>query len=87
VAFIGWSFYSYWARLAGVRIIAEVPHGESWRFWEADREGRDRTLETLFATGVTAVVTEVPWDQPAPEGWVRLGETAYYALPSARRPR
>lgn len=80
VAFVGYGYYSYWARLAGVRVIAEVPEREAVLFWDGDEEVRRRTVDTLLGTGAVALVTEVPGWHPAPEGWARLGETAYYVV-------
>jgi hypothetical protein len=80
VAFIGYSYYSYWARLAGVRIVAEVPAGESQLFWDADEAGRARIIGTLFATGPRAIVLAGHHRYPPPDGWHRLGETGYYTL-------
>ncbi len=86
VGFIGYGYYSYWARLAGVRLTAEVPLPQAPGFWEGDEATRTRTLDALLGTGVAAVVTEAPGRHPPPEGWVRLGETAYYAFLPGDRP-
>jgi hypothetical protein len=80
VAFIGYSYYAYWARLAGVRIVAEVPAGEADRFWEADEAGRARIISTLFSAGPRAIVLVGHHRHPPPYGWDRLGETGYYTL-------
>jgi hypothetical protein len=80
VAFIGYSYYAYWARLAGLRIIAEVPMTESHLFWEADEDARARITSTLFSAGPRAIVTLAQGQYRPPEGWRQLGGTAYYVL-------
>jgi hypothetical protein len=80
VAFIGYSYYAYWARLAGVRIVAEVPMPGARQFWDADESGRAEIVGTLFSTGARAVVVVAEGRHPPPAGWHRLGDTGYLAL-------
>lgn len=76
--------WSYWARLAGVRITAELRPWES--FWLGDDAARKRALGAFAAAGVKAVVTrkqevcERPFGLPydfAP-GWRPVGNTGFY---------
>jgi hypothetical protein len=70
---------SRWARLARVRIIAELPEREQEKFWEADRVTQARVMEAFAATGARVVVaTRAAGCDPAP-GWRRVGETQTYA--------
>jgi hypothetical protein len=80
VAFIGYGYDAYWARLAGVRVIAEVPFTDTEVYWRADEKTRERTLDTLLSTGASAVVILADPSRPAPAGWIQLGDTAYYVL-------
>jgi hypothetical protein len=80
VAFVGYSYYSYWARLAGLRIVAEIPSSETHWFWQADPEARRGIVSTLFSAGPRAIVVEADSRFPPPEGWHRLQNTAYYVL-------
>ena len=79
VAVIGNGFYAYWARLARVRIVAQLPdeHG----FWDADAQGKADVMNTLSKSGAKlAVVKGIPSGDGV-SGWERLGRTEYYAHP------
>jgi len=76
--------WSYWARLAGVRIIAELRPDDS--FWLADDATRARVMEAFASTGARAVIArrratdERPFRLPvdfAP-GWQPVGKTGHY---------
>lgn len=82
----------YWARLAGVRILTEIydpvpehlvdhlnamPNRE--RAYSVVRQEGARVLVGVFDPG------EMNPAHPAAAGWVRLGETNYYALPLQAR--
>lgn len=78
VAVIGTAFGEYWARLARVRIVAEVPDESVEAFWQAPARRQEQALRALVSTGARAVVTA---DLPAgrvPAGWQRIGDTSYY---------
>jgi hypothetical protein len=67
-----------WARLAGVRIVAEVPTGEEGKFWESNPETRDRVFDAVAQTGAAAfVVSEMPI-KTADAEWKQLGTTGYW---------
>jgi len=71
----------YWARLAGVTIVSEVPLGEESAFWTAD-EGTKREVFRLFAsTGAKIVIEKDPPRGAEKEGWIPLGDTSFYAHP------
>jgi hypothetical protein len=57
VALIGDGIYEYWARLARVRIVAEVPARAAGAFWSLDEEQRASILRSLKRAGVTALVS------------------------------
>lgn len=62
---------SGWARLARVRITAEVRQVDTARFWKAPPERQDAILRAFAASGCKAVVA---WfGGPLPAGWQRLG--------------
>ncbi len=56
VAFVGFTFDAYWARLGGYRIVAEVPETEAERFWAEDGPRRVAVLEAFRQAGARAVV-------------------------------
>jgi hypothetical protein len=78
VAFIGDTQVAYWARLARVRIIADIPFHEADLFWSADDILRRDVLKALAGTGARAVVTDrIPCPRSA-DGWQRIGETGHF---------
>ena len=54
IAFAGESFEVYFARLARVRIVAQIP--DQTEFWALDENGIHRLGQVLTSTGVKAVV-------------------------------
>ena len=78
----------YWARLAGVRILTEIYEPEPKHL--VDQLGalpnREQTYDVVRAQGARVLVGhfdpgEMNAAHPASAGWVRLGETDFYALP------
>ena len=78
---------AHWARLAGVKIVAEIPHEDENIFWTADPVEKQRVLQVGASTGASFVVTRDPPACAAADGWISLGSTGYYVyrLPSPRR--
>jgi hypothetical protein len=77
VAFIGYSYSAYWARLARLRIVAEVRPGETGQFWSANAAVRDDVLAAFAAAGAEAVVAEPAGADVAAEGWEPIAGTGY----------
>jgi hypothetical protein len=77
VAFIGYSYSAYWARLARLRIIAEVGPEETGQFWSASAAVRDEVLAAFAAAGAEAVVSEPAGVDVAAEGWEPIAGTGY----------
>jgi hypothetical protein len=73
VAFVGFTFDAYWARLGGYRVVAEVPEAEAERFWAQDADGRAAVLEAFHRAGARAVVSR----HPAGPGWQAVPGTGY----------
>jgi len=66
-----------WARLAGVRVIAEVR--DTRAFAEEPAENRINTLDALRSEGIGAVVTKRPFaEKLSDEGWNRVDGTKDY---------
>lgn len=75
VASVGFTYNAYWSRLGGYRCVAEVPHGDTARFWTAAPSVRTQALTAMAAVGARAVVCDnVPADAP---GWQRIAGTTY----------
>jgi hypothetical protein len=68
-----------WARLARVKIVAELPWQDQAQFWSLDPAARTRLLATFARTGAEVVVADGPPDPLATVGWRKLGETGRYA--------
>jgi hypothetical protein len=79
VASIGHSYGHFWARLAKLRIVAEIPFEHVNNFWNAGSLVKSRVMEAFSSTGAKAVVTDMMPDCFSPAGWKRLGNTGYYA--------
>jgi hypothetical protein len=78
----------YWARLAGVRIVTEIFEPTSKHLMDRldALSNRDEAIDTVRQQGARVLVAafdpgEVNPSHPAAAGWIRLGETNYYALP------
>jgi len=80
VACVGRGFRAYWARLAGLRITADVPLHSSSDFWNFDAADRRGTVAALASTGARVAVANGLPDAAAQEGWQRLGETTFWVL-------
>jgi len=75
VGAVGWFLGPAWARLARVRIVADVPEDEGVRFWEATPPARAEAVRAFGRAGVRAIVAARASGDPETEGWRRLGAT------------
>ncbi len=79
VGVIGYGFDSFWARLARVKIVSELPAADAALFWAGDPALRDEVLETFAKTGAQALVAEnVPQTTLLGETWHQVGDSNYY---------
>lgn len=69
----------HWARLAGVKIVAEIPSGDENAFWTAKPDEEQKVLGVFSSTGAKFVVTKNPPTCAQANGWVQLGDTQFYA--------
>lgn len=84
----------YWQRLAGVRVLTEVYNPADDHLIEqlAGLPNRQQVYDVVRAQGAKVLVGRFdPGEmdtakQPAAIGWIRLGETSYYALPLGLTP-
>jgi hypothetical protein len=77
VAFIGYSYSAYWARLARLRIIAEVRPEEFEEFWAASAAVRGEVLAAFAAAGAEVVLSEPPPADVPTNGWDSVAGTGY----------
>jgi hypothetical protein len=78
VAVIGYAFDSYWARLARVKIVAELISSDSAPFYYGDPEIQSKVIEAFASTGARAIVAENVPDNVSLDGWHQVGDTNYY---------
>ena len=77
VASIGSGLEAYWAHLAQVKIIAEIPEkGDS--FLAVDSLRRREVLNKFLELGAKAVVTKNAAIARSTEGWREVGQTQYF---------
>ena len=77
IGFIGYSFTAYWARLARLKIVAEIHSEDVGRFWAASPEHQTQALRAFYKTGAIAVIAEPVTYRTPPHGWSELGNTGY----------
>ncbi len=75
----------YWAHLARVTIVAEVPYEEEDKFWSASPEVQRRVERLLQQTGAKVLVTQNPPSLPPGSGWETIPGTDYAVLSLAPR--
>ena len=78
VGYIGTGLGAYWAHLAGVRIVAEIPDKEQPRFVAADAARRQQVLALFSSVGATAVITRNAAAANPADGWRQVPETHYF---------
>jgi hypothetical protein len=80
VATIGDGTTAYWARLARLKIVAEIfsPEPGQLRFWSESGERRNQAYECLRRAGAKAVVVWSPPQSGLDPGWQQLPRTDYY---------
>jgi hypothetical protein len=79
---------AYWAWLARVRIVGEVPAWAKRDFWLAEEGVRRAILERFAEAGADAVINQPNFRDEGHEpvvdfssmGWRRVGDTDYYVL-------
>lgn len=78
VGVIGYAYDSFWARLARVRIIAEMLESDAEEFWRGDEALRQSVMQAFANTGVDAVVAEYVPDYAGLRDWHQVENSNYY---------
>jgi hypothetical protein len=81
LALIGDGQYAYWARLARVRLVAEVPSRAADDFWTSGRERRRALLDAFRRAGAVAVVAPNATPGLDSLGWLRSPDGKLAVLP------
>ena len=74
IGVIGFAFDSYWAWLADLRVVAEMPDDFD-SFWGAADDIRVDIERRFAEAGAGWIVAEVVPTGPLPAGWERVGDT------------
>lgn len=64
----------YWARLAGLRVAADIQKTEMPKFWSASPAIQKEILARVAEVGIRAVVTS---NAPPVQGWISIPGTPY----------
>jgi hypothetical protein len=78
VGVIGYAYDSFWARLARVRIVAELVDWEGNPFWSAGAALQQEVLQAFNRSGACAVIAEYAPARANLPGWVQVGASSYY---------
>jgi hypothetical protein len=78
VGVIGYAFASFWARLARVKIAAEMLESDADTFWRGDASLHSEVIEAFQSTGAKAIVAEHVPSYAHLEAWYRVGTSNYY---------
>jgi hypothetical protein len=82
VGVIGYAYDSFWARLARVKIVAEMFEAQAiGDLWRGDASLQQSVLQAFADAGVDAVVAEDVPDDAELAGWHRVGNSNYYIHP------
>jgi len=82
VGSVGYGLGAYWARMARVRVVAEIPEevfGEGAKaFWVSSMPKRATVMKLFRDMGVKAVVANGVTVDSAPVNWRHIEDTSYY---------
>lgn len=78
VAIIGYGFDSFWARLARVKIVAEMLDVDADPFWLGESAIQDEVIETFTQTDAKAIVAESVPSYASLVGWHQVENSNYY---------
>jgi hypothetical protein len=88
VGSVGWTYSAYWARMARVHIVAEVPSAYDGAIasWFSAEEKRAAVMRRFEDLGVKAVVAKHVPAGSAPASWRPIADTDYHVhvLPQSR---
>jgi len=80
IAYVGNSFYAYWARLAGAQIAMEVPDDQASLYWTADATVRKQIDDAFMRHGAEFIVGAPPKACAQYAGWTPVTGTGLCLL-------
>ena len=78
VGVIGYAYDSFWARLARVRVVAEMLEADADEFWRGDEVLHQSVLQAFANAGVDAVVAEYVPGYTDLSDWHQVENSNYY---------
>jgi hypothetical protein len=78
VGVIGYAYDSFWARLAKVRIVAEMDVADIEDLWRGNSALEYSILQAFAKAGVSAIVAEYVPEYAQLSGWHQVGNSNYY---------
>ena len=78
VGVIGYAYDSFWARLARVKIVAELLEADAVDLWRGHESLRQGVLDSFASAGVKAVIAEYVPDDVRLKNWHRVGNSTTY---------
>ena len=85
VGVVGGALQGYWARLAGVRIVAEVPSTAAEKYWAASDSVRSAVEGAFWRSGVRVIVASGRYVRADRPGWEPLVEGYFVNWPPGSR--
>ncbi|MGH7544437.1 MAG: hypothetical protein ACREK7_10925 [Gemmatimonadota bacterium] len=79
IGFVGYAFGAHFARLARVRIVAQLQSRDAPRFWESPASTRQAVLDVFADAGARVVIAEQVPPDASRNGWARIGDTSHWA--------
>ncbi len=80
VACLGYGLKAYWARLARVQIVADMPTWNVNLFWALDNPSQQQVIQALRERGVRAIVAPSGPEEARSQGWAKVGATGYWVF-------
>jgi hypothetical protein len=78
VGVIGYAYDSFWARLARVKIVAEMLEADAIDLWHGDKTLQQSVLQSFVTTGAKAVIAESVPKYAQLDGWHQVGNSNYF---------
>jgi hypothetical protein len=79
VGSVGSTYEAYWARMARLHVVSEIPEDGAKAFWSSDTAKQAVVMQLFRNTGAKAVVGSSVPAGSVPANWRRVGDTDYYA--------
>ena len=78
VGSVGYTYGAYWARMARLHVVSEIPEDGAKAFWSSDTAKQTVVIQLFRDTGAMAVVGSSVPAGSVPANWQRIADTDYY---------